>query len=204
MQESSNFAAMTTWSAPTVSWLPGVASGTAITVPTTMRQTDGYAASVAMPVADTDANCTPLYDQPGKPTTLDQHSLMPPNGCAGGGTATSFDTPSQGVARSLVQTISSGGNPVAKVTWTNPVAGRTEHFRTYCVLFDTSNNQFCALRQATWDLALDSSQAAPQRATATADADATATPATGVAANDAPTSTSTAGLGAATTAFTKP
>jgi hypothetical protein len=201
MQESSNFAAMTTWNAPTVAWLDSAAVGTVITVPTTMRQTDGYDPSVAMPVADTDAASTPLYDRPG---VLCDHSMMPPNGCTGGGAATCFDTPGQGVPPTLEQTISSGGVAVAKVTWHNPVASRTEHFGTYCVVIDTSNNKFCVLRQATWDLDLDSSRKGPQHATASADGPATTTPSTGVAANDAPTASETKGVGSGTSTFKKP
>jgi hypothetical protein len=204
MQESSNFFAITTWSSPTVSWLGGVPSGTSITVPTSMRQTDTYDSSVAQPVADTDTNCTPLYDRPGQPTTLDAKSLIPPTGCSGGGAATSNDRPSQGVSPTFSQPVSSGGTAVATVTWRNAVAHRIEHFRTFCVLFDLSSSQFCALRQATWDLDVDSSNPPPQKATATADGPATATPATGVAANNALNSSSTAAVGAATTTFTKP
>jgi adhesin/invasin len=107
------------------------------------------------------------------------------------------------VTATLVQTLSAGGSPAAKVTWRNPVAGRTEHFRTFCVVFNTSNSQFCALREAIWDLDLDSSRAAAQHATVNADGAATAAPATGVAANNAATATTTVGVGAATTTFTQ-
>ncbi|HEV2682489.1 MAG TPA: hypothetical protein VGV14_18445, partial [Rhodanobacter sp.] len=207
MQESGNYQVTTAWDTPTIIWNAAVPAGTRVVMPTTMRQTTTYDPSVAQPVADTDTNCTPLYDRPGQPTTLDPNSLQPPIGCAGGAAATSFDTPSQGVAPMLsAPAMSTTGANVGRVTWGHLVnTTRTEHFRTFCVIFDTTTSEFDALREAIWTLALDSAGAAAnQHATVNADAAATATPATGVAANNAQEAHNTAGVGAATTAFVHP
>ena len=207
MQESSNFQDATTWNTPRITWNPGVAVGTSVTVPTTMRQTTAYASTVVQPVADSAASVAPLYDQPGKGETLDPNSLQRPIGCqAAGGTAaaTSFDTPNQLAPATFAQAVQSGGVVVGQVTWTNRVnTTRVEHFRTFCVVFNTVTNQFCALRQATWDLNVDSAAAGDQHATANPDGPATVDPATGVNANDVNQPTTAAAVGAATTTFTK-
>jgi hypothetical protein len=207
MQESSNYQVTTTWDTPTIAWNVGVPAGTRTMVPAVMRETVTYDPSVAQPVADTDTNCTPLYDRPGQPTTLDPNSLQPPVGCAGGAAATSFDTPSQGVAPSFsAPAVSTTGTNVGNVTWGHLVnTTRAEHFRTFCVIFDTTTSEFGALREAIWTLALDSAgAAASQHANVNADAVATATPSTGVAANNALEARNTAGVAAATTALVHP
>jgi hypothetical protein len=205
MQESSNFQSTTTWGNPTVAWAPGVPSGVHFSTPTTITATTAYAASVTQPVADTDSAAAPVYDRPAVTTTLDANSLQKPIGCqSGGGTAeaTSFDSPAQGAPATKVRNFSSGATPVATVTYTRTNATRQEHFRTFCVVLDTSTNSYCALRQATWDVNVDSSGMAPQKASAAADGPVTADPATGANANEVsqPTVTSESG----TTNFTKP
>ena len=208
MQESSNYQVTTTWDTPAITWNATAPAGTHIVMPTTMRQTTTYDPSVAQPVADTLVAVAPLYDRPAiAGATLDENSLHPPIGCAGGAAATSFDTPSQGVPPTLsAPAMSATGANVGRVTWGHLVnTTRTEHFRTFCVIFDTTTNEFDALREAIWTLALDSAgTAANQHANVNADVAATATPATGVAANDAPNASSNAGVGAATTTFVHP
>jgi glycosyltransferase involved in cell wall biosynthesis len=197
MQESSNFAITTTWNTPTIAWAPGTPSGTTITVPTTMRETITYAAVVVQPVNDGLDGASPLYSK-------SAGALMRPVGCAGGGAATSSDTPGQTAPRSFAQPVSSGGTVVGTVTWTVRVnTARTENFRTFCVAFDTVTQQFCAFREAIWTLNADSS-APNQHANVNADSPASADPATGVQANHAPTTTTDAGVGAATTTFVHP
>lgn len=206
MQESSNFSSVTTWTGPAITWLAGAAKGTSVTVPTTIAETTTYDhAHVTEPVADTDANCRPLYDRPGTPTTLDANSLKPPMGCAGGAAATSFDTPSQGAPPTRSQPVSSGGTVVGTVKWTRLKTVRIESFRTFCVVFNTATNSFCSLREARWELSCDSSgTAADQHAHVHADGPATADPATGIDANSAPTSVTTAPVGGATNTLVKP
>jgi hypothetical protein len=198
MQESSNFVITTTWNTPVIAWAPGVAPGTAVAVPTTMRQQTNYAAGVVQPVNDGLAGASPLYEM--SPTAMRR-----PVGCAGGGAATSSDTPGQGVPPTFSQPVTAGGVVVGTVTWTVLVnTTRREDFRTFCVVFDTVSTHFCALRQARWSLAADSAGAGPQRATVHGDAAATVTPATGVQANVAPSTTTNAGVGGATTPFVHP
>ena len=212
MQESSNFQSTVTWSNPTPGWHAGVAAGTSVTVPMTMRQTTAYAPAVVQPVADTTHLVTPLYDRPGvvDPTgggegTISPDSLKPPIGCASGAPATSSDSPDdQNVSATFSQDFPSPGPAVVTVTWTFVNATRVEHFRTFCVVFNTVTKSYCVLRQATWDLNVDSAgPAADQHATVHPDAPASADPATGMAANDAPQPSVTAPVGAATKTFTR-
>jgi hypothetical protein len=191
MQESSNFIITTTYDSPTITWAPGVPSGFTVTVPTSLRFTTSYDPSVAQPVNDGLAGASPLYSK--APAAL-RRSL----GCPGGAAATSNDTPSHDVT----PTLSLPFVTVGTVTWTLVNTTRREHFRTFCVIFNTSTNQFCALLQAVWDLNVDS-LAANQHATVTSDTPATANPAVGVQANSAPTTETTASVAGDTT-ITKP
>jgi hypothetical protein len=207
MQESSNFASITTWAVPTLAWLPGVASGTTADIPVTIAKTTTYNhASVTEPVADTDSSSKPLYDRPGIPTQLDPNSLKPPKGCAGGAPATSFDTPSQGAPTTFTQPVQVAGVTVGNASWSRVKTVRQENFRTFCVVFNTSTSIFCALREALWDLNADSSgPPADQHAHVHVDGPATANPATGIDANSAPTSVVVASpVGVPTSRFVKP
>jgi GT2 family glycosyltransferase len=196
MQETSAQQVPTTWDTPTITFLPAAPSGTTVTVPTTIRQTVFFDPAVPQPINDGVAGASPLYDK--APTALTR-----PLGCPGGVAATSRDTPSHTAPPTFSLAVTSGGVQVGTVTWNHRVGStRTQHFRTYCVTFNTSTNVFCALRQATWDLNLDVNLPA-QHATVNPDSAATANPATGVQANNAEKS-ATAGVGAATTTFTKP
>jgi len=202
MQESSNFQSTKTWNNPTIAWAPGVPSGTVINVAASINGTTAYAPTVSQPVADTDSIATPLYDQPGISNTVDPNSTKPPIGCAGGSSATSFDTPSGSVTPTLVRQHQNAGVTVATLTYKRATAGRTEHFRTFCVVFNTSTKQICALRQATWDLNVSSTGAAAQKATPNADGPATVDPVVGPPfANTVPQPTTITESG--TTNFTK-
>jgi len=207
MQESSNFSSQQVWDTPTMNWLPATASGTAVDVALSMSQNTVYAPAVVQPVADTETTVAPLYDQPNKPDTLDPNSLQRPIGCQAGGAsanATSFDTPSDPAPPTFSLPIQVAGVTVGNAVWGHLVkVVRKEHFRTFCVLFNTNTQQFCAFRQATWDLNVDSS-ALNQHAVVNADGAAAATPATGVSANHAPTAVTTTPVGAGTQHFVKP
>jgi len=197
MQESHNFIITTTWNTPTVAWAAATPSGTSINVPTTMGQTTTYAPTVVQPVNDGLAGASPLYSKAAA-------ALKPPLGCAGGGAATSDDTPGQQAPPTLSLPITSGTTVVATVTWTNRVnTTRVENFRTFCVVFDNVTQTLCSLREAIWTLNADSS-AANQHANVNPDSAASANPATGVQANNAPTATANAPVGPATTPFVKP
>jgi hypothetical protein len=200
MQESSNFRIEDTWNAPTIAWLGATPAGTSVSVPTTTRNTTTYAAAVTQPVNDGLAGASPLYDKSGT-------ALQPPSGCAGSGTAQSSDGPNQPANPTFSLPVQVAGAQVGTVTWGNLVnTTRLEHFRTYCAVFDTASPAaapvFFALREAIWDVNVDSA-AANQHATRNDDGAATADPATGVQANNAANTTTNSAVGAATTPFTK-
>ena len=207
VQESRAYRHAVTWGNPTIAWNPTAPRGTRITVPRTQRLTVSYDPSVTLPVADSEASVAPLYDQPGKAGTLSNNSLQRPIGCQTGGAsapATSFDTPSHPAPARFSQTVMSGGVAVGTVTWTRVNSTRDEEFRAFCVVFDKTTNQFCVLREALWELHVDSAAAGAQHATVHSDAAPTSPPATGPSANDVPHTQSVAGVGAATATFTKP
>jgi len=201
MQECSIKLINTTWDTPTIAWLAAATTGTTVTVPTTTRRTVTYDPSVVQPVNDGLDGAYPLYD---KSAT----ALTPATGCSGSGTAASNDAPQHSASLTFSQTQNdSAGVAVATVTWSNRVnTTRVQHFRTFCVVFDSTNptpdDSFFSLREAIWDINLDSAAAA-QHATVNADGAATANPATGVQSNHAPLTTTDNPVGAATTTFTK-
>ena len=194
------------WNTPTITWNAGVAAGTTVVVPTTMRST----LAVNSQTNDSEASVAPLYDQPGKSGTIDGNSLKPPNGCSGGGAATSNDTPSHSAPPSLtLPARTAAGVVVGNVRWTNLVnVTINDNFTTWTVTYDTMTNEICPLRQRGWTLNIDSAAAGPLRATpAGSDAAPSLAPVTAppfinqVGAN--PANTTTAGVGTATTSFVK-
>lgn len=204
MQESSNFQTTSIWGNPARTWAAGCPSGIRLEVPTTITETTSYGAGVAQPVRDAYVDACNLYDCSDH-NHIDANSLRKLVGCqAGNGAAyaTSSDTPSHQATATVSRNYVAGATPVATVTWTRLRATRREHFRTFCVIYNRATKVYSAMRQATWDLNVDSSGAAPQRATATADGPATVDPATGPSANvvNQPTVTTEAG----TTSWTSP
>jgi len=206
MQESRNFVITITWITPTIVWRAATPSGASVTVPLIMRQTTRYAAAVVQPVNDgltaaqePPAGAYPLYSKSAA-------ALRPPMGCASGGAAASSDTPGQGVPPTFVLPWPSAAAPVADVTWTTLFnTTRTENFRTFCVVFNRVTQQYCALRQALWEVNVDSAGvAANQHSAVHADGPATADPATGVQANNAANSTTAGSVGPATITRAKP
>jgi glycosyltransferase involved in cell wall biosynthesis len=199
MQESSIKLIKITWDTPTIAWLPATAAGTSVTVETTTRRTITYDPAVVQPVNDGLAGAFPLYDNSAT-------ALTPATGCAGAGTAGSNDTPTHtaGATQSRPQQ-NGAGVTVGTVTWNNRVnTTRVQHFRTFCVVFDQVTNQFFSLREATWDINLDSAAATPQHATVNAHGPATANPAATLPqSNNAPLITTDSAVGAATTTFVK-
>jgi hypothetical protein len=198
MQESSNKDIEVTWDTPTVSWLASAPAGTSITVPTSRRSVTTYASTVTQPVNDGVAGAAPLYDNAAT-------ALTTPSGCSGSGTAQSNDSPFHTPAPTTQLPVQDGsGTTVATVTWTNQVnTTRVQHFRTFCVVYNSSTNTAFSLREATWDINLDSASASPQHATVNPDAAASADPALGIQSNNAPLTTVNNAFGAATTNFTK-
>jgi len=200
-------AAMThriTWGNPTIAWAGAAPSGTAVAVPSQIQ----FSMSNPALSDDSAASVDPVYDQPGKADTIDANSLKPPNGCTGGGTATSNDTPDVQGPATINFPAQVGGTQVGVVTYRRTRMQIDMDFTTWAAIFNTSDNHFCVLRQANWACHVDSAAAGPQHATATGDADPTSTPVTGApyfntninnAANQR-----TGPLGAAMTNFLKP
>jgi hypothetical protein len=194
-----------TWSAPTVAWDPAIPSGTSVQVPTAMRLT----ISVPVRTNDSATSVAPLYDQPGKADTLDPNSLRPPSGCANSGAATSSDTPSTPFPVVFsVPAQDGGGNPVGTVNYTRDSVELRKQFLTWCVVFNTSNDEYCALKERPWRLSVSSTGPAPQMATADAERDPTIDPVLappfGNARTNDPANHTTAPVGPGTTTITKP
>ena len=188
------------WSTPTIVWNPGVAARTRADVPSRIS----FRISVPTATNDvTEAAGAPLYSR-------DADSLKPPVGCTGGAAATSNDTPSTPFPATFVfPARTAAGVEVGTVTYGNRVKViLNKNFRTWTVVFDTITNDICALRERTWNLHVDSSIAAGQRAAAAAaDTAPTVDPVTappfGNDRTNDPANQSTVPEGAATTAFTK-
>jgi hypothetical protein len=201
-----------TWSNPTMAWTPSVAkgtdiiapAGTVVNVPTTIRRTSALTAQRS----DTDAPANPLYDRPAVATTLDAGSLAKPVGCAGGGTATSFDTPGTPAPATLTQKAKKGATEIGTVTYTLLNVNVDTDFITWTVLIDPNTNEFCALRERTWSVHADSSAAAQKATAGAADTAPTMDPVTGPPfGNDeinSAAATKLGPVGAATTPFTVP
>jgi hypothetical protein len=152
------------WSNPVIAWNAGVATGTHSSAPATVRRTRSLPAGV---YNDSEAHVAPLYDQPGQTSTIDANSLKPPMGCTNGAAATSNDAPSPTLPPLQLPVQDAGGAAVGQVSYTANTTTR-DSFITYAVVFDTTSNELCALRQRTWDLNVDSTAAGAQHATAAA------------------------------------
>jgi hypothetical protein len=189
------------WDTPSILWNPGVVAGTSVTV----ANSRSFIISVPTVTNDvTSAAAAPLYVQSAT-------SLKPPIGCAGGAAATSNDTPSTPFPpRFTLPATTAAGVVVGTTRWSNRVkVVLNKNFKTWAVLFDTTTNHLCALRERGWSLHADSSAAAAQIATADANDTAptvdpvTAPPFGNDRTND-PANQTNAPVGAATTTFTQP
>lgn len=194
-----------TWNAPSITWNPGVATGTRVVVPTSIRLT----ISVPVRTNDSESSVAPLYDQPGKSGTLDPGSLKPPKGCSGGGAATSHDTPSTPFPATFVQpAVDATGATVGQVTWTRRDVALEKQFMAWCVAFDTGTNAVVALRERPWRLFVSSAGSGPQRASAQADRapsfDPVTAPPFGNDRTNDPRNHNVGPVGPARTTFTKP
>jgi len=193
------------WGTPAITWNAGVAAGTTVTVPTVMR----FTIRVNVTANDSESSVAPLYDQPGKAGRLDANSLKPPIGCRGGGAATSHDTPSIGCpATYRIPAQTGAGVTVGTVTYNFQNVTHRDNFKTWTVIFNTSTNRFCVLRERIWTTNMDSAAAGPQRPNVAASDNAptsmpvTAPPFSNTVSND-PANQSTGPGGPARTIFTK-
>jgi hypothetical protein len=195
----------TTWGTPTIAWRPGVAPGTTVSVPTTMRET----VNRSILANDSEASVAPLYDQPGKSGTLNPNSLKPPIGCSGGGAASSHDTLSSPAPPTFTLAArTAAGTAVGTATYHLVNVRVDTDFITWVGILNTVTNHFCALRERTWSVHADSAAASPQRATAAASDSAptmnpvTTPPFSNDVVND-PSNRTVGPVGTATTTFTR-
>jgi hypothetical protein len=200
MQQTSGMVYTTTWDTPTVAWA-GAAQPTTV-VPTTRRSSRVYDPAVTQPINDgfdlaTD-HAFPLYSKLAA-------ALTPPSGCTGAGHATSSDSPNHPTSPTSQLPIldPATGATVGTLTWTRRInTTRVQHFKTFCVVFDSGpSQQFFSLREANWDINLDSAGAGPQHATVNADGPAATDPPLGVQANHVAQPETFSGVGGATTTF---
>lgn len=192
------------WDRPAITWSAGVAAGTTVRVPSVWHQIS------TLPVAANDVAPTvaPLYDQPGKADTLDPNSLKPPKGCAGGAAATSFDTPSSPAPATFsLPAVTPAGINVGTAVYRLQKVRVIGSFMVWTVVFDTTTNEFCTLRQRTWGLNVDSSAAGVQSAFAGAsDAEPASDPVLAPTANtvvNLPANQKSEAVGAAISEFRK-
>jgi hypothetical protein len=150
------------------------------TAPSLVRVTATFDPSVSVPVRDGTAG-TPLY------STKPEAKALPMN-CPGGGIATATDSPSHLVdVTGLTGTLVAVGNAVAvgKVRYSFLNTTRIQRFKTFLVAWIQGTEVVTAVREALWELNLDSAQQG-QHASVQADAAASVDPVTtGVPANDA-------------------
>jgi hypothetical protein len=158
---------------------------------------------------DSAATVAPLYDQPGVADTIDPDSLKPPMGCAGGAAATSNDNPAGPIPPPLVVPAqTAAGLNVGNITYNFKNRTIEGSFITWVVIFDTSSNDVCALRQRGWSMNIDTAgpagqHASPDAADAVATDPVTAAPFSNAIVSDPANSVTAAVNPAVTTTFTK-
>ncbi|MGU7838560.1 hypothetical protein ACV22V_03690 [Burkholderia sp. AW33-5] len=155
----------TIWGSPEISWDPWIAPGTTVIASAQSR------VSNMLPVVanDTSPASAPLYDQPKDPTA-NPDSLKPPIGCKGGAPTTSSDAPAVDLNEILdIAAKTASGAVVGRITYSQwrrtLIHGK---FLCWVVVFNTSTNEFCTLRQRAWTVEIDTDKGAGQRATAEA------------------------------------
>ena len=202
MQEVSGAAGFITrvWTNPTVVFNAGI-HGKTVVEHVNITTSTSFAPSVHQPVNDGFAGAFPFYDT-GQNSA---NALQPPTGCPGGSAATSDDSPSSPfLATFSIPAVATDGTTVGNAIWQNRVhITRTNHFRTFCVNLNTATQDFCALRQATWDINLDSALPG-QHATVTADAVAVANPTAVLPQANSALKVTTSAQSGATKTFTSP
>lgn len=175
LQNLENTTRTITWDSPSITWIPGTATGTAAMVPTQIVRT----ISVSTQTNDSEATVAPLYDQPGKGATLNSNSLKQPMGCAGAATATTHDTPATTVPATFsIEARDAGGAIVGRVNFSAVGASINDRFTSWCVVFDTSTNELCTLRERPWTVNVSSGAAGTQKASPQADRTPTIMPTT--------------------------
>ncbi|HDR9805872.1 TPA: hypothetical protein QDC55_003570 [Burkholderia cenocepacia] len=155
----------TIWGSPTISWNPWIAPGTTVTVSAQAR----VANMLPVVANDTSPASAPLYDQPKDPTA-NPNSLKPPMGCKDGAPTTSSDAPAADLEDVYeIPAKTASGAVVGTITYSQwrrtLIHGK---FLCWVVVFNTSTNEFCTLRQRAWTVEIDTDKGAGQRAAAEA------------------------------------
>jgi hypothetical protein len=152
-----------TWDTPQVRWNGAESPGSEITVPGSVR----FIEDLPDPMNDSAQGYDPLYDNPAMPDTYSPDSVRPPIGCAGGGVATTHDSPFQSFPRVWILGLfrDQHGHEVAVVDYANFVGVTMDlQFRSWTVLFDKSTSEVCPLVQRAWSLTVDSTAGGVQQA----------------------------------------
>ena len=181
MQEVTDMEVTFNYDTPTLA--PGTPPGTSVTVPAKIALSVSYDPTLHMPIND---GGSPTQEPPSGAYPLYSKralALTPPIGCTNGSAATSSDDPGFTFPPTYVN-----GDLGVTVIWKQFVnATAKNNFRTFCVVFNTVTEEYCALRQASWSLNTDSAAAADQHVAVNRDGPVTADPATGVQGNAAKT-----------------
>ena len=140
---------------PTINCLPGIPSGTRVTVPEIRLMSK----SVLQFVNDSTSQSAPLYSQ-------ETGALASPVNC-GGGPAVSRDTPHMNFATIDIPPKPPSLAGVAEGTLTYEVRRVTfdDTFRIWSVSFDVVTQEAIPLRERDWNLRVDSDATTPQQAT---------------------------------------
>jgi hypothetical protein len=170
MQEMFGSLVTSTWDTPTVKWKAGVSEGTTFSdsekVRFEIRMDPDLSSGNPLSISLTKSHI--MWD-------ITKDALKRPEGCAGAGDATSRHRPSV-----LVDPAARPFRlyPHGRVRWNNHLKTTIQMaFRTFCVVLDTKTGLFRALRQAEWELNVDSSRSADQYADVQDDDDVFSDPA---------------------------
>lgn len=163
-----------TWGSPTPTWSGSAPAGTTAVVPTTIVST----LRLTSRLNDSETSVAPLYDQPGKPTTIDGNSLQRATGCAGSAPATSSDTPSHGSGPLSLPMQDTAGTNVGTVAYSVANVTINDSFVTWVVIFNTATNELCALRERPWSVSINGTGGGGQKATVSGDSAPTMDPVT--------------------------
>ena len=156
-----SFQSVNTWMGPRVNyWNEAIPVGRQIWIPTRMTKTITFAPWVQDWIHDGSGK-GPLYLGPDDPHY--KESIQLPTNC-GGKAAKSNDTPDHRAESTCTCLVPDpvSGIWAASVTWGKKddsqyiTMAHRESFRTYCVVFNTKTEVYCALREAAWSFNLSS------------------------------------------------
>lgn len=150
-------------------WHPGIQSGETVRIPASYYRSFSSPEQNGTPIAlnDSEASVSPLYDQPGRPNTLDQRSLQAPFGTPQGALAETYDSPEiRDIAAALnVEVLSSDGRIAGIATYNFDRVSIEADFLLWSVWYSPTNSQYIRTRETDWAINVRSSATTPQKAT---------------------------------------